>query len=186
MEFFCFHRDRPGSTPLRQQLAEQHWSYMDQFAASMIARGPTFTSDGTLTGSVHILDLPDPAAARAFAFEEPGYQAGAYRDVMLRRWHNVTGRTMWDFTSGRPGNNRYAVLGFTGDPAAAATQLPGLDGLIVWGPLLSDDGTRVVGAAVLLEAASSDDALEVLPDLYTGVEVHQWRFGGRPGQGAGA
>ena len=27
------------------------------------------------------------AAARLFAFEEPGYQAGAYRDVMLRRWH---------------------------------------------------------------------------------------------------
>jgi hypothetical protein len=31
------------------------------------------------TGSVHILDLPDPAAARAFAFNEPNYQAGAYR-----------------------------------------------------------------------------------------------------------
>ena len=49
---------------------EQHWSYMDQFAAAMIARGPTFASDGTLTGSVHILELPDPTAARAFAFDE--------------------------------------------------------------------------------------------------------------------
>ncbi len=77
---------------------------MDQFAATMIARGPTFTSDGTLTGSVHVLDLPDPAAARAFAFEEPGYQAGAYRDVLLRRWHNSLGQTMWDFSGGRPSN----------------------------------------------------------------------------------
>jgi hypothetical protein len=25
---------------------------------------------------VHIAGLPDPAAARAFAFDEPGYQAG--------------------------------------------------------------------------------------------------------------
>jgi len=41
MEFFCYHRDRPGSTPLRNEMVEQHWSYMDQFAASMIARGPT-------------------------------------------------------------------------------------------------------------------------------------------------
>ena len=77
-------------------MVEEHWAYMDRFAATMIARGPTFASDSTLTGSVHILDLPDPAAARTFAFEEPGYQAGAYRDVLLRRWHNSLGRTMWD------------------------------------------------------------------------------------------
>ncbi|WP_449351155.1 hypothetical protein [Streptomyces shaanxiensis] len=40
---------------------------MDGYEAELIARGPTFTTDGeTLTGSVHIDDLPDPAAARAF------------------------------------------------------------------------------------------------------------------------
>ena len=160
---------------------EQHWSYMDQFAATMIARGPTFTDDGTLTGSVHILGLPGPTAARAFAFEEPGYQAGAYRDVLLRRWHNSLGRTMWDFGGGRPGLNRYLVLGFTVAPAADAPELPGRDELIACGPLLSDDGSLVLGAAVLLEAPDADRAGEVLPvGRYTGVEVHQWRFGGRP------
>ena len=65
--------------PLRTAMVEEHWSYMDQFAATMIPRGPTFTDDRTLTGSVHIVDLPYPAAARAFAFEEPGYQAAAVR-----------------------------------------------------------------------------------------------------------
>ena len=181
MEFFCYHRDRPGSTPLRSQMVEQHWSYMDRFAATMIARGPTFTSDGTLTGSVHILDLPDPTAARTFAFEEPGYQAGAYRDVLLRRWHNSLGRTMWDFGGGRPDNNRYLVLGFTLQPAGDATALPLRDELIACGPLLSDDGSLVLGAAVLLEAPDADAARQVLAaDRYAGVEVHQWRFGGRP------
>ncbi|HEV7711460.1 MAG TPA: hypothetical protein VGP16_24945 [Asanoa sp.] len=43
---------------------------MDGFAAELIARGPTFDGD-RLSGSVHIVDLPDPAAARAFAFDEP-------------------------------------------------------------------------------------------------------------------
>ena len=181
MEFFCYHRDRPGSMPLRSQMVEQHWSYMDQFAATMIGRGPTFTSDGTLTGSVHILDLPDPTTARTFAFEEPGYQAGAYRDVLLRRWHNTLGRTMWDFSGGRPDNNRYLILGFTLEPAADATELPLRDELIASGPLLSDDGSLVLGAAVLLEAPDGDSAREVLStDRYTGIEVHQWRFGGRP------
>jgi YCII-related domain len=52
----------------------------------MIARGPTLAGDGdTPTGSVHIVGQPDPAAARAFAFDEPGYQAGVYRNVLLRR-----------------------------------------------------------------------------------------------------
>src|SRR5436309_7519006 len=40
MEFFCYHRDRPGSTALRHELLEEHWSYMDGYAAEMIARGP--------------------------------------------------------------------------------------------------------------------------------------------------
>ncbi len=102
MEFFCYHRDRPGSLALREELLEQHWSYMDRYAKELIARGPTFADNGeTPTGSVHIVDLPDPAAARAFAFDEPGYQAGAYRDVLLRRWRNVLGRTMWDFPVAR-------------------------------------------------------------------------------------
>jgi len=181
MEFFCYHRDRAGSTPLRSQMVEQHWSYMDQFAATMIARGPTFTSDGTLTGSVHIVDLPDPTAARTFAFEEPGYQAGAYRDLLLRRWHNSLGRTMWDFSGGQPDSNRYIVLGFTLVPAADAAELPLRDELIASGPLLSDDGSLVLGAAVLLEAPDADAAQGVLSaDRYAGIEVHQWRFGGRP------
>ena len=80
VEFFCYHRDRPGSETLREELLQEHWSYMDRYQAQMIARGPTFAGD-TPTGSVHIVGLPDPAAARAFAFDEPNYQAGVYRDV---------------------------------------------------------------------------------------------------------
>ena len=98
---------------LREQLQELHWSYMDGYAAEMVARGPTLTDDGeTATGSVHIVGLSGPSAARAFAFDEPGYQAGVYRDVLLRRWHNGLGRTMWDFPGGPEGGNRYLVLGF--------------------------------------------------------------------------
>ncbi len=161
-------------------MVEQHWSYMDRFAATMVARGPTFTSDETLTGSVHILDLPDPSAARAFAFEEPGYQAGAYRDVMLRRWRNSLGRTMWDFRGGSAENNRYLVLGFTLEPEPQAAEPTTRDDLIACGPLLSDDGSMVLGAAVLLEASDAEAARTVLdPARYVGIETHAWEFGGR-------
>ncbi|UUV36109.1 YciI family protein [Amycolatopsis roodepoortensis] len=182
MEFFCYHRDRPDSLALREELLEEHWSYMDRYAARMIARGPTFASDGeTPTGSVHIVDLPNPAAARAFAFDEPNYQEGVYRDVMLRRWGNMLGRTMWDFPGGRAGDNRYLVLGL-GTGRAADIDVPSdQDDLIAYGPLLSDDSTSWLGKAVLVQAPDPEAARTVLiPDRFAHIEVHEWRFGGRP------
>lgn len=54
MEFFCYHRDRPGSLALRERLVEQHGSYMDRYAKELIARGPTFSNDDeSPTGSEH-------------------------------------------------------------------------------------------------------------------------------------
>ncbi|MCX5372352.1 YciI family protein [Streptomyces sp. NBC_00015] len=180
MEFFCYHRDRPASAALRDELLEKHWSYMDGYAAQMIARGPTFDGD-TPTGSVHIVDLPDAAAARAFAFDEPNHQAGVYRDVLLRRWSNTLGRTMWDFPGGRSGGNRYLVLGLGPGADDGLVVPPGRDELIAYGPLLSDDGAIRVGTAVLLRAPDADSARAVLaPDGYADVEVHDWQFGGRP------
>jgi uncharacterized protein len=182
VEFFCYHRDRPGAVGLRGDLLEQHWSYMDRFQGEMIARGPTLADDGsTPTGSVHVIGLPDPAAARAFAFDEPNYQAGVYRDVLLRRWRNLLGRTMWDFAGGRDGGNRYLVLGFGAGLAADLDVPPGRDELIAYGPLLSDDGTAWLGTAALVRAPDPDAAHALLTsDRYASVEVHSWQFGGRP------
>jgi len=180
VEFFCYHRDRPGSVPLREELLEQHRSYMDRYQAEMIARGPTLVGD-TPTGSVHIVDLPDPAAARAFAFDEPGYQAGVYRDVLLRRWRNLLGRTMWDFPGGRTGGNRYLVLGLGTGPASDLAVPAGRDELIAYGPLLSDNGTTWLGTAALVRSPDPDAARAILtPDRYAAIEVHNWQFGGRP------
>jgi uncharacterized protein YciI len=183
MEFFCYHRDRPGSMPLRDALREEHWSYMDGFAAQLIARGPTFTEDGDAfiaTGSVHIVDVPDPAAARAFAFEEPNYQAGVYRDVLLRRWRNALGRTMWEFPGGRTDADRYLVLGLGAGQAADTEVAPDADGLIAYGPLLSDSGAAWLGTAVLVQAPDPGAASAVLAsDRYASVEVHRWDYGGR-------
>ncbi|WP_327087431.1 YciI family protein [Nonomuraea sp. NBC_01738] len=180
MEFFCYHRDRSGSLPLREELVEKHWSYMDGFAKELIARGPTMADPETPTGSVHIVDLPDPAAARAFAFEEVYYQTGAYRDVLLRRWHNTLGRTMWDFPGGPEDGNRYLVLGL-GSGAAADLALPyDQEELIAYGPLMSDDDTAWLGTAALLRAPDADTARAILTaDRYAEIQVHNWQFGGR-------
>ena len=183
MDFFCYHRDRPGSAALRGELREQHWSYMDRFAAELIARGPTLTDgEDTATGSVHIVALPDAAAARAFAFDEPNYQAGVYRDVLLRRWRNRLGRTMWDYPGDREHGRRFLVLGLGTGPAADLDPPPDQDPdqLIAHGPLLSDDGAAWLGTAALLQAPDAAAATSLLTaGRYAAIEVHPWDFGGR-------
>ena len=182
VEFFCYHRDRPGSMVLREELLAEHWSYMDRYQARLIARGPTLTGDGdTATGSVHIVGLPHAAAARAFAFDEPNYQAGVYRDVLLRRWRNLLGRTMWEYPGDRYRGRRFLVLGLGAGPAADQDPPPGRDELIAYGPLLSDDGVAWLGTAALLQAPDAVAAGGLLTaDRYAAIEVHHWDFGGRP------
>ncbi|MET9382551.1 YciI family protein [Streptomyces sp. NPDC002928] len=175
-------RDRTGSLALRDELLEARWSYMDTFRKEMIARGPTLTDDReTPTGSVHIVDLPDLAAARAFAVDEPGYQAGVYRDVMLRRWRNMLGRTMGEFPGGREGGNQYLVMGLGTGPGGDLGVPRDRDELIAYGPLLSDDGGTWLGTAALLRAPDPETARGVLiSDAYAHIEVHNRQLGGRP------
>ena len=112
--------------------------------------------------------------------DEPGYQAGVYRDVLLRRWRNLLGRTMWDFHGGRTGGNRYLVLGLGSGPGADLAVPPDRDELIAYGPLLSDDGAAWLGTACLVRAPDPDAARAILtPDRYAGIEVRDWQFGGR-------
>ena len=64
-----YSRDAAGAAALRddQELLEEHWSYMDRFAESMIARGPTLdTNRVAATGSLHVLALAGVDAAREF------------------------------------------------------------------------------------------------------------------------
>jgi uncharacterized protein YciI len=199
MEFFIYCRDRDGSGPLRERLVEAHWSFMDRYETAMIARGPTLTPDGTAaTGSMHIVDLSDAEAARVFAFEEPNYLAGVYCEVLVRRWRNLLGRTMWDFQGDPNGGRRFLVIGhgwpdagpapaglpeahrrFLGDPERRRR-------LIAHGPLLAGDGTTWLGSATLVEVPDRADVDTLLAGdpyaragRYAEVEVHHWTFGGR-------
>jgi uncharacterized protein YciI len=179
VEFLCYHRDRPGSATLRGRLVEAHWSYMDRFERELIVRGPTFADDETLTGSVHVVDVADAAAARAFAFDEPCYQAGAYRDVLVRRWRNALRRTMWEAPTLRGDDPGFLVLGL-GEGPAVDLEPPDGDRLIAYGPLLSDDGATWLGTAAVLRATDPAAAGAVLTvERYAVVEVHNWEPGGR-------
>jgi len=198
MEYFFYCRDRPDSLDLRLELAPAHWDFMDGYADAMIARGPTLAGDDDplMTGSMHIVDLPDARAAQSFAFDEPFFKAGLFADVLVRRFRNALGATMWDFTG--TGARRYLVIAQGTADAASREQVRDrqreylLDGdyreaLIGYGPLLSEAGTDWLGTALLVESADHGTAEKIVNDspyaqagMYEQTEIHNWRFGGRP------
>lgn len=191
MEFFVYGRDRPSTGALRMELTEAHWSFMDRYDGRLIARGPTLTADGeAATGSVHIVDLPDLDAAHRFAFDEPYFRGGVFADVLIRRWHNVLGRTMWQFERELGGEQRFLVIGHAADASPEPRSFPPagtrLDRLIAAGPLRSDDGTLWLGSVALMQQPDRASVEAVVrsepyaPDgLYRDIEIHKWQFGGR-------
>ncbi|WP_431788124.1 hypothetical protein HLK56_10830 [Streptomyces sp. G9] len=84
MPFYVYAQDQPDVADQLMELSEEHWSYMDRFEDRLILRGPTVSDDGEEhTGSVHVVDLADRAAAERFAREEPFWKAGLYRDLTV-------------------------------------------------------------------------------------------------------
>ncbi len=99
----------------------------------------------------------------------------------MRRWRSTPGRTVWEFLGGREGGDHFLVPGLgAGRPADLA--LPrGRDELLVYGPLLSDDGAARLGTAAPVRAPGMEAARALLTrDRCAAVEVYRRRFGGRP------
>ena len=185
MDYFFYGRDGDDTGELRSRIVEDHWAFMDRFADSMIARGPTLTDDRrTATGSVHIVDLPDPESVRVFAYEEPNYVAGVYRHVTVRRYVDLLGRTMGDFPGLRDESRACHLVLARSRPL---TDWPGTepaldrDRLVAFGRLLSEDGEDWEGTAVIGEFPEPGAVRDLFAatGAYDLIEVHPWTFGGR-------
>jgi uncharacterized protein YciI len=178
------------------ELDEAHWSYMDTFAGRMTARGPTLSPDReTWTGSLHVVDLADGAAARAFALDEPYHRARLFRDHLIRRFDNLLGRTMWDVTP-EPGDVPFLILadGPAPSPTGREPQPPLAPDvrarLVLWGTLHPADdepaptrgGSGLALGLLAPDAAAARAVIAAEPTLLggrTAWELHAWEFGGR-------
>jgi uncharacterized protein len=190
LDFFVYSRDAAGTAALRddQALAEEHWSYMDRFAASMIARGPTLDTDREpATGSLHVLALPSDDSAREFVALEPNNRAGVYREHFVWRFENLLGRTMWEFPD-QPVGPRFLIIGRSDLRRRVAVEaLPAelCERLILYGALSSLDDAAPVGVALALQAPDREAVDALIGEERTGlgpfseVDVDNWEFGGR-------
>jgi len=194
LDFFVYSRDAAGAGALRDddELLEAHWSYMDRFAESMIARGPTLGADReTATGSLHVVGLPSSEALQEFVAEEPNDRAGVYAEHVVWRFENLLGRTMWEF-SGATDEPRFLIIArldsgqmSRGPVAKESLSAELCQRLILYGALTRLDDDRLVGVALALQAADREALDALLEDDRLGLgaapelEVHNWEFGGR-------
>jgi uncharacterized protein len=197
LDFFVYSRDAPGTEALREDddLLEEHWSYMDRFAASMIARGPTFSTDrATVTGSLHVIGLPSVDAMHEFVAHEPNNRAGVYAEHSVSRFENLLGHTMWEYP-GAADETKFLIIAHShGSPKAAARGGPVPPGslstelrkqLIVYGALRTLDDAAPVGVALAVQAEDRQTVDTLLEQgragltAFPSIEIHDWEFGGR-------
>jgi uncharacterized protein len=82
--------DKPGALAIRQANREAHLAYIQTTGIVEMA-GPFLDADGAMVGSLVILNVPDRAAAEAWAASDPYALAGLFRSVELREWKRVIG-----------------------------------------------------------------------------------------------
>jgi uncharacterized protein YciI len=188
--FYC--RDKPGSGETLERLTEAHWSFMDDYADRLIARGPSLGDDGEAhTGSLHIVRLATPEETEVFAYREPFYAAGAYEDVTIRRWQNLLGRTMWEYQANND-DPMFLILAHAASPMAGFAEAhrsfaaAHRNRTVVYGSVLAMDDGAWTGFVQILQMPSraaveklvAEDPVIASPAIARH-EIHRWCMGGR-------
>lgn len=83
-------KDKPDHLDVRLANRDKHLEYLNQTGVVQLA-GPFVDEDGTMSGSMIVLDVPDLAAARAWADNDPYQLAGLFETVKIRAWKRVIG-----------------------------------------------------------------------------------------------
>jgi hypothetical protein len=117
-----------------------------------------------------------------------------FTEHLIRRFDNLLGRTMWDFTSGSDDVPFLVIAEDDGDVRwpgdAEALPLPPpapalAKRLVVRGALRPVEGRRPTGVVVALVAADRDAVRSLIADEpallggHSHRQIHAWEFGGR-------
>ena len=90
MRFALITHDKPGALQIRMDTRTAHLDYIASTGVVEMA-GPFLDDAGQMCGSLIILELPDFAAAQAWAENDPYAKAGLFATVTLSAWKKVIG-----------------------------------------------------------------------------------------------
>ena len=90
MLFVVFGLDRPGDgAALRRRTRGAHLRFVTDHPGIIRNGGALLAEDGTMAGSLMIVDVPDRAALDRFLAEEPYCQSGLYQPFAVHPYREV-------------------------------------------------------------------------------------------------
>jgi uncharacterized protein YciI len=84
MLFALYCTDRPASLELRLATRPSHLAYLEAFMGQIMVGGALMDAEGKAAGTMIVIDLPDRAAAEAFAAGDPYAKAGLFEGTIIR------------------------------------------------------------------------------------------------------
>jgi uncharacterized protein len=81
--------DKKDHLQVRLDNRAAHIEYLKSSGEKLFAAGPTLSDDGTMNGSVIIIDQENLATAENFAANDPYNKAGLFANVMVSTWKKV-------------------------------------------------------------------------------------------------
>ena len=81
--------DKADHEPLRKANRDAHLAYLNDTGCVQVA--DPFLDNGTMTGSLLVIDVPDRMAAENWAAADPYALAGLFAKVRIEEWKKVIG-----------------------------------------------------------------------------------------------
>ena len=95
LHFLVLGTDAPGQRELRERLRPAHRAWLREHpghAVAVVHGGPTLDAQGTMNGTLLIVDAGSEAEVRAFVAADPYVINGLFAQLTVRRWAWTLGR----------------------------------------------------------------------------------------------
>ena len=83
-------RDKAGALQTRLDNRDAHLAYIKETGVVEMA-GPFLDENGTMTGSLIVMNVENMAAAQDWAENDPYAKAGLFEKVRIEEWKKVVG-----------------------------------------------------------------------------------------------
>lgn len=83
-------RDKPGALQVRLDNRDAHLAYIEETGVVEMA-GPFLDADGTMCGSMIIMNVDSLTAAHEWAKNDPYSKAELFEEVRIEEWKKVIG-----------------------------------------------------------------------------------------------
>jgi uncharacterized protein YciI len=187
-------RSKPDTDALRLATIDAHRSFLDGYPEVTWFSGPLFTDDNkSAIGSLRLIEFPDRDAALAYINSDPYTKAGIFQAITVERWEPRLNVRQRDYP--RKEGTMQFVVHCRDKPDGAARRTPlraahqdrlnePKDIIVVRGPLLDDEGSRMIGSLLILDVANRGQAEAfwtggpfARAGVYEWWTIERWRFG---------